>query len=86
METGGHPEYLEGRGGPGQVISFNGVVASLAVTEAIQLVTGALSGNGRRRFMQYDGIIPALLYEEPTRGGSCLVCDTELGAGDPVRA
>lgn len=81
-ESGGHPEYLEGQGGPGQVISFNGVVSSLAVTESIQLVTGMLQGGSGKRYLQYDGIERRLLYESPARRPDCFACQTELGAGD----
>ena len=83
-ESGGHPEYLKGRGGPGQVISFNGVVASLAVTEAIQLVTSAMTRTSTRQFLQYDGITPSLLYGGHSRSPTCTLCETELGAGDPL--
>jgi molybdopterin-synthase adenylyltransferase len=83
LETGGRPEYLRGRGGPGQVISFNGVVASLAVTEAMHLITGMLQGGSRRRFLLYDGLTPSIHFEDPTRKSDCLTCSTELGAGEP---
>jgi molybdopterin/thiamine biosynthesis adenylyltransferase len=84
QETEGRPEYVRGVGGPGQIISFNGVVASLAVTEAIQMVTGALLSRMRRRFLQYDGIVPSLLYSDSPRNGDCPLCNTALGSGDPV--
>jgi len=83
-ETRGKPEYVKGSGGPGQVVSFNGVVASLAVTEAIQLVTGALITKARPQFLEYDGIAPKIWEVECSRKPSCMVCGTELGAGDPV--
>jgi molybdopterin/thiamine biosynthesis adenylyltransferase len=84
LETGGRPEYFRGEGGPGQVISFNGVVASLAVTEAVQLVTGAIFGRHRRLFVQYDGVMPSLPFIDPVRSRSCRVCNGELGRGDTV--
>jgi molybdopterin/thiamine biosynthesis adenylyltransferase len=85
-ETGGRPEYVKGSGGPGQVVSFNGVVASLALTEAIQLATGALLEKGRPQFLEYDGMTPRILQRQCSRSPSCMVCRTDLGAGDPVWA
>lgn len=85
-ETGGRPEYVKGSGGPGQVVSFNGVVASLAVTEAIQLATGALLEKERPQFLEYDGMTPRILQRNSSRSPSCMVCRMDLGAGDPVWA
>jgi molybdopterin/thiamine biosynthesis adenylyltransferase len=83
-ETGGKPEYIKGARSPGQVISFNGVVASMAVTEAINLITGSLVSETRPRFILYD-VIGAKLHELAVkRNPVCRVCSQDLGAGDPI--
>lgn len=83
IETGGRPEYARGTRNPGQMMSFNGVVSSLAVIEAIQLVTGVLIGVNRPRFLQYDGMSSSLYSIDAERDPSCPVCSGELGMGDP---
>ena len=83
-ETGGKPEYVKGAQSPGQIISFNGVVASLAVTEAINLVTGALNTADRPRFILYDAITTKLHDQEVNRNASCAMCRDNLGKGDSI--
>jgi len=45
---GPNRNYFENRGGEAQVVSLNGLVASQAVTEVLQLLTG-FGGSGLRR-------------------------------------
>ena len=84
IETNGKPEYVKGAQSPGQIISFNGVVASLAVTEVINLVTGALISEDRPRFVQYDAITTKLYSQEVKKNTSCTVCSDNLGIGDSI--
>lgn len=77
-----HPGYITGRNEPApSVISFNGVVASLAVSEFLNLVTGYAS-RYEPVYHRYDGMrgvvrAYALKPEEP-----CQVCTEVLGRGD----
>jgi molybdopterin-synthase adenylyltransferase len=66
------------------VVSLNGVVASLAVTEFLQLVSGRLARNNPRTFQMYDGIKGTTRVVSFTPENNCGVCDEVRGMGDLV--
>lgn len=92
--TGPNRNYFENRGGEAQVISLNGVVASQAVTEVLQLLTG-FGGSGLRRrdvaldeqsglqrgFRKLNGVRGTLADWGATRRSDCPFCCSMLGAG-----
>lgn len=83
-ERGGHSvPYVEGVPAP-QVIHFNGVLASQAMVEAVQVITGFLSGPGRTSFLMYRPVTGEVVRWAPERCEDCPTCDAELGAGDTV--
>jgi hypothetical protein len=84
--------YFENKKGGAQVVSFNGVVASQAVSEALQLLTafrGASfdpkdlvhEGGGQRGVLKYDGRRGTLAEWGGTRREACTCCSNLLGAG-----
>lgn len=78
--------YVRGMAAP-QVVSFNGLLASWAVIELMQYLTGFMPRTDAptsRGFMIYDGVARSIHALEPTRKGSCRLCNFELGAGDPT--
>jgi len=75
--------YVEGVAAP-QVIHFNGLLASQAMVEAMQLVTGFLPVADRTGFLVYRGISGELVRSAPERRQACPTCAAELGAGDTV--
>lgn len=83
-ERAGHAvPYVVGTPAP-QVVHFNGVLASQAMIEAMQIVTGFLPVRERTGFLVYRGVAGELVRLSPGRRTDCPVCDFELGAGDPV--
>lgn len=83
-ETDGRgPAYVVG-GQQAQVVSFNGVLASQAVTETLHLITGFAKGRNIPNALQFDGIkgtlMPCILKRRPI----CHMCNYELGRGDPI--
>lgn len=86
--------YFENRQGEAQVVSLNGIVASQAVTEILQLLT-AFAGGGWRRtdlalrdrptlqrgFLKLDGIRGTLEDWGATRRPECAFCRSTLAAG-----
>lgn len=64
------------------VIPFNGVIASLAVAEFLNLITGYLSNVRERSFQVYDGIKGIVRRVSLTPQRKCGVCDEVRAAGD----
>jgi hypothetical protein len=94
-ELGGpNRNYFENREGEAQVVSLNGLVASQAVTEVLQLLTG-FGGSGLRRsevaldgqpglqrgFRKLDGVRGTLEDWGASRRHDCSFCGSTLGAG-----
>lgn len=92
--NGPNRNYFENREGEAQVVSLNGHVASQAVTEVLQLLTG-FGGSGLRRrdvaldhqpdvqrgFRKLNGIRGTLDDWGATRRPGCSSCQSTLGAG-----
>lgn len=82
-ESGGKgPEYVEGAVNPAQIVSINGVVASLALTEAMQIVTGFMVRSSEDFLRTYDAVAGQLFSIRPPFK-TCPHTATELGAGTP---
>jgi molybdopterin/thiamine biosynthesis adenylyltransferase len=80
-EAGHHHTYVRGVQAPA-VISLNGVVTSLAVTEFLKLVHGLRAEDEPRRYQMYDameGWVRTYLMQ-PT--GTCPLCMDLKGRGD----
>jgi len=91
---GPNRNYFENRAGDAQVVSLNGVAASQAVTEVLQLLTG-FGGRGLRRadvalaeqstlqrgFRKLDGVRGTLEEWGGTRRPDCAFCRSTLAAG-----
>jgi hypothetical protein len=86
--------YFENLKGEAQVVSLNGLVASQAVTEVLQLLTGFggtglragdLTLNGhvdiQRGFRKLDGVRGTLEDWGASRRPGCSLCESTLGAG-----
>jgi hypothetical protein len=83
-ESGGlGPAYVVG-GHQAQVVSFNGVLASQAVTEVLHIITGFSTGRNIPNALQFDGIKGTLMPCILKRRTACTVCNGELGKGDPI--
>ena len=95
-ETAGKPRsYFQTKKGEAQVISFNGVVASQAVSEALQLVAAyrgagidpaslALNGDLQRGFFKLDGLRGTLEDWGARRRAACPMCAWHLGAASTL--
>jgi hypothetical protein len=90
--------YFEKNTQEAQVVSFNGLLASQAVTEVLQLLTG-FRGVGLRQadlvlpgastlrgYKKFDGIAGSLQEWGGVRRPDCRHCGDALGAGDVVFA
>lgn len=84
--------YFKGRPGEAQVVSFNGIVASQAVTEVLALLTGfagssidpadlSVEGGGQRGYLKYDGVAGTTSEWSARRRPTCDRCSRDLGAG-----
>lgn len=83
LENGQHLSYLGKEKIPSpSVISFNGVVSSLAVTEFLQLVTGFAHRDDQRMFWVYDGMKGKVHTIGIDGGERCPTCRRFLGLGD----
>jgi len=84
-ERGGQaPGYTGPDGIPDPaVVTLNGVVASIAATEVLQLLTGFASGAGPNAGWIYDGMTGALEGVRKSIVG-CTACLAERAAGQPV--
>ena len=92
--AGPNRNYFENRDGEAQVVSLNGLVASQAVTEVLQLLTG-FSGSGLKRsqlslgcqpglqrgFRKLNGVRGTLEDWGASRRPDCPCCVSTLGAG-----
>lgn len=88
--------YFEKNRQEAQVVSFNGVLASQAVTEVLQMLTGfrgvsvrqsdlALEGTSTvRGYKKFDGVSGTLNEWGGVRRPACRHCASVLGAGDVV--
>lgn len=84
-ETGGRPRsYFEGADGQAQVVSMNGVLASQAVSEVLQLLTGFAPVGDELVIKKYDGLAGTLENWIVRPDGTCSLCATALGAGDLI--
>lgn len=82
-ETGGRPRsYFEGADGQAQVVSMNGVLASQAVSEVLQLLTGFAPVGDELLIKKYDGLAGTLENWIVRPDRFCSLCATALGAGD----
>ena len=66
------------------MVSINGVVASMAVTEAMQLVTGFIARDQSDFLRTYDAVKGDLYSLRPPFRGSCPHASAELGLGTPA--
>lgn len=92
-ELGGHERsYFQKKKGQAQVVSFNGVVASQAVCEVLQLLTGyrgsgfdprdlGLEDGLQRGALKFDGRRGTLQEWGAKRRDGCPCCEGLLGAG-----
>jgi hypothetical protein len=87
--------YFQGKKGEAQVVSLNGVVASQAVTEALQLLTGfrgssvdpaavSLEEDLQRGAFKLDGVRGTLLDWGARRRATCPNCAVRLSAGSAL--
>jgi hypothetical protein len=84
-ETGGRPRsYFEGAGGEAQVVSMNGLLASAAVSEVLQLITGFAPVGEEMAIKKYNGLSGTLEEWVVKPKELCPVCKDTLGAGDPI--
>jgi molybdopterin/thiamine biosynthesis adenylyltransferase len=84
-ETGGRPKsYFKGADKQAQVVSMNGVLASQAVTEVLQLITGFRPDDDEMTIRKFDGIEGTLEKWIVKKNAACDVCRFMLGSGDPV--
>jgi hypothetical protein len=84
-ETGGRPRsYLVGAQAQAQVVSFNGLLASQAVSEVLQLVTGFAAPDAEDTIKKYDGVEGTLSKWIVKRNPGCAECQNTLAAGDIV--
>lgn len=82
-ETGGRPRsYFEGADGQAQVASMNGVLASAAVTEVLQLLTGFAPVSSEMTIKKYNGLTGTLEEWIVKPASNCHVCHGSLAGGD----
>jgi len=76
--------YVRGVPSP-QVVNFNGILASWAMVELLQYLTGFMPAPSDRPltgFVVYDGPTRSIRQLLPGRDPHCQMCSYELGAGD----
>jgi molybdopterin-synthase adenylyltransferase len=84
LETGGRPRsYFQGTDKQAQVVSMNGVLASEAMTEVLQLLTGFGTNQLGAVIKKYDGV-RGTLVELEIGERLCDRCRSLISAGDPV--
>lgn len=87
-ETGGRPRsYFQGTDKQAQVVSFNGLLASAAVNEVLQMLTGFAPVDDDSYIMhKFDGFSNTLEAWSIKPNALCPSCLKELASGDPVWA
>ncbi len=81
---GESPSYVQGQNiAAPSVISLNGTVASLAVTEFLNLVTG-FAQRGTRTYLVYDGMNGLVRACASLPVGDCQLCSEVRALGDKV--
>jgi molybdopterin/thiamine biosynthesis adenylyltransferase len=84
-ETGGRPRsYLKGGSKQAQVVSFNGLLASQAATEVLQLLTGFAPVTPSLNIKKFNGLDGTLESWEVRQIRTCSNCQRMLAAGDAV--
>jgi len=85
LETGGRPRsYFQGTDKQAQVVSMNGLLASQAVSEVLQLLTGFAPVDQEMSFKKFDGLEGTLQKWGVKQKVGCPKCNAALGAGDVV--
>lgn len=83
IEEGQRLSYLGAEEAPSPaVVSLNGVIASLAVTEFLQLVTNFARRQGERVYWVYDGLKGLVRHISMGQGLACATCQRFLALGD----
>lgn len=84
-ETGGRPRsYFQGAPSQAQVVSFNGLLASAAMNEVLQLLVGYRPTDDHCTFKKFDGMTGTLEDWSIRPNENCAQCDAQNAAGDPV--
>jgi len=84
-ETGGRPRsYFKGTDKQAQVVSMNGVLASQAVSEVLQILTGFAPVDEEPSIKKYDGLSGTLTEMIIKPNPTCQYCTSVLGAGDLI--
>jgi molybdopterin/thiamine biosynthesis adenylyltransferase len=79
------PGYVHGSAArEAQVISFNGVLASQAVSEALQLLTGFAEPETEMAIKKFDGVDGTVQKMIVKKRADCTLCSSVLGSGDAV--
>jgi len=66
------------------VLSFNGLLASQAVSEVLQLLVGYAPSGSQRTYRRFDGMSGSMLECMVRRKVGCDLCNSVLAAGDLV--
>lgn len=80
----GRPYLTTSSGADAQVLSFNGVLASQAVSDILQLLTGFADGANHISYRKYDGFTGTMLPCEVRARANCEHCSKYLAAGDSI--
>ena len=84
-ETGGRPRsYFKGGSSQAQVVSFNGVLASQAVSEVLQLLTGFAPVSSDLTIKKFSGLDGTLEHWAVRKNQTCTNCQAALSAGDTI--
>ena len=84
-ETDGRPRsYFKGTDKQAQVVSFNGLLASAAVNEVLQMLTGYAPSDDSYFMRKFDGLSNSLECWSIKPNPSCPSCEKDLAAGDPI--
>jgi hypothetical protein len=66
------------------VLTFNGLLASQAASEVLQLLIGYAPGDSERSYRRFDGMSGTMLECSVRRNPKCELCNSALAAGDLV--
>jgi hypothetical protein len=83
-ESGGRGAAYVTGGGNAQVISFNGVLASAAVSEVLDLLTDFRGRSGPLSRLVFNGRANTMEECIVQKDASCQVCAEQLGRGLPA--